>query len=187
MRGLIVIVISGALLGSGCAHDPMRTSIGWRIPYQLQPVPASLFSEKQSFTHEVTLERHGMQLSFTGHTQWRDQTLTLAGLTPFGRLFVVTFNDSLSGEFNAALPSALTPGTLLGDFELMFWPAECLTRCGLAIEDRDDRRFISSKGQIVATVSYSRTGKGLDRTATLLNHKRHYAVHVIPMTPVDGF
>ena len=165
----------------------MMTTIGWRTPYRLQPVPRSLFAGKTSYTHEVTLERNDKEISFVGQAQWREGTLTLAGLAPFGRLFMIEFDDNLNAELSEALPAVLKAGHLLGDFELIFWPAESLVRGGLDLEEGPGQRVVSRKGKAIATISYdAQTGEGLARAATLINHSRHYSVHVVPMASAPG-
>jgi hypothetical protein len=185
VRGLILIC--GLLLGFGCAHDPLLTTVAWRVPYQLQPVPVSLFAESPSFTHEVTLKKGSDQFSFTGHGEWQQDTFTLVGLAPFGRLFSLVFDDDLSGTFNVSLPSFMKPRYIMGDLELIYWPAESLIRGGLAVEEDQNQRIISGKGKKVATIRYERGGKGLAQAATLINHSRRYSLHVLPVavTPSD--
>lgn len=177
MRNFCAIIL---LLAAGCAHDPMRTAVAWRTHFTLQPVPETWTELEPAYTHEITLERDDQVFSFMGQLEFHDGSMTMAGLAPVGRLFVIQLGDSLSGEVSENLPRFTRPGFILADLQAMYWPVQSLERGGLSVSEIPGERQVQQNGKTIYRITYPNLQGGFDHPAVLQHLQRGYTLRVVP-------
>ena len=129
LKVIPLLLLSSLLLGACTSHyqgQDERVLIADNVEFEL--VPTIPFKDGLTLTQSatVTYDKETHDLIF--HTEIRNRTLTMVGLTPTGtRLFtIVTKEGEIRAEGFSSIIESIKPEFLLADMQLSLWPMEQL-------------------------------------------------------------
>jgi hypothetical protein len=150
---------------AGCAHTaPPEQVVAEKVILPSLPLltPASALSTF-SASQTLTFTSEGQTHQLEALLEWDSDAIHLAMLKFGKRILTATYDGvKLDVQKDAFVPDALRGEQVLGDIQLVYWPAEALRTHlppGYVLNDEGDLRTLSYLGQNVYRIVYHADGR----------------------------
>ncbi|GAA0208605.1 hypothetical protein GCM10009123_15080 [Kangiella japonica] len=186
LKVIPLLLLSSLLLGACTSHyqgQNERVLIADNVEFEL--VSTIPFKNGLTLTQSATVTYNTETHDLIFHTEIRNRTLTMVGLTPTGtRLFtIVTKEGEIRAEGFSSIIESIKPQFLLADMQLSLWPMEQL-QANISgakyLEINALTRQMTTHNKALISIHYSEPDF-LQGQIEFTHHQRGYTLSLTPI------